>query len=133
MVSWEITVARQKKNLGWFFISFWRLVLSLLHYLPMEFRFAKNEPSAMYIIVITLCNDTSPSRRFFFIFIIRTLSEIEYTTPSQRKDGVGFCEKLSDREIIPGHVRESQVFLLSRCHTYSYNYIIKELGRKYQQ
>lgn len=71
MVSWEITVAL--KNTVFFFISFWRLVLSLLHYLPMEFCFAKN---AIYPhntrVVITPCNDTQPSLLlllyFFFIY-----------------------------------------------------------------
>lgn len=82
MVSWEITVALKKTWFFFFFISFWRSVLSLLHYLPMEFCSVKNAHNVPHV-VITPCNDTRPSFFFFSRYnIIWTLSEIEYTESS---------------------------------------------------
>lgn len=74
--------------LFFFFISFWRSVLSSLHYLPMEFRFALKTPLAHYIHIhipcatavpracisnYPVCNDTQPSF-FFTLFLSLSLS-----------------------------------------------------------
>lgn len=72
MASWEITVALKNPEL--FFISFWRSVLSVLHYLPMEFCFEILYPHTMLAVVITLCNDTKPS--FFYTQFVYNLDFI---------------------------------------------------------